>query len=103
MPRSADEAVAGGVFALFPRFKKQKVRSSAASAEMTRLVEILTLSAHQMAPAGVVAHSSSWTPAAYELEESSPPSRVLCLLDSARDHGSELPDGDSNETRMNTF
>ena len=27
------------------------------------------LSSHQMAPAGVVAHSSSWTPAAYELEE----------------------------------
>ena len=25
-----------------------------------------------MAPAGVVAHSSSWTPAAYELEESAP-------------------------------
>ena len=27
------------------------------------------LSAHQMAPAGIVAHSSSWTPAACELEE----------------------------------
>ena len=26
-----------------------------------------------MAHGGVVAHSSSWTPAAYELEESSPP------------------------------
>ena len=56
-------------FALFPHFKK--VRSPAASAEMTRQVEISTLSSHQMAPAGVVAHSSSWTPAAYELEDSS--------------------------------
>ena len=27
------------------------------------------LNAHQMAPAGVVAHPSSWTPAAYEPEE----------------------------------
>ena len=44
-----------------------------------------------MAPGGVVAHSSSWTPAAYELEESSPLSRVLCPLDSARGHGSGLP------------
>ena len=40
---------------------------------MTRQVEISTLSAHQMAHGGVVAHTSSWTPAAYELEESSPP------------------------------
>ena len=40
---------------------------------MTRHVEISKVSAHQMAPAGVVAHTSSWTPAAYELEESSPP------------------------------
>ena len=60
-----------GFFALFPDFKK--VRSSTASAEMTRQVEISTLSAHQMAHTGVVAHTSSWTPAAYELEESSPP------------------------------
>ena len=57
-----------GFFALFPDFKK--VRSPTASAEMTRQVEISTLSAHQMAHAGVVPHSSSWTPAAYELEES---------------------------------
>ena len=63
-----------GVFRTFPVFKK--VRSPTASAEMTRQVEISTLSAHQMAHGGVVAHSSSWTPAAYELEESSP------LLDS---------------------
>ena len=49
-----------GFFALFPDFKK--VRGPAASAEMTRQVEVSTLSAHQMAPAGVVAHSSSWTP-----------------------------------------
>ena len=49
------------------------MRSSTASAEMTRQVEISTLSAHQMAHGGVVAHTSSWTPAAYELEESSPP------------------------------
>ena len=62
-----------------------KVHSSAASAEMTQQVEISTLSARQMGRAGVVAHSSSWTPAAY---------RVLSLLDSARDHGSELPDGE---------
>ena len=59
-----------GFFALFPVFKK--VRSPTASAEMTRQVEISTLSAHQMAHAGVVAHTSSWTPAAYELEESAP-------------------------------
>ena len=53
-----------GFFALFPRFQK--------SAEMTRQVEISTLSAHQMAHGGVVPHLSSWTPAACELEESSP-------------------------------
>ena len=41
-----------------------------------------------MAPGGVVAHSSSWTPAACELEESSPPSRVLSFLDIARDRTS---------------
>ena len=70
------------LFALFSRFQKhKKVRSPAASAEMTWQVEISTLSAHQMAPAGVVAHSSSWTPAAYELDESSPLSRVLTFLD----------------------
>ena len=57
-------------FALFPDFKK--VRTPTASAEMTRQVEISTLSAHQMAHAGVVAHTSSWTPAAYEPEESAP-------------------------------
>ena len=56
-------------------------------------MEISTLSAHQMAHGGVVAHTSSWTPAACELEESSPLSRVLTSLGSARDHGSELPDG----------
>ena len=39
---------------------------------MTRQVEISTLSAHQMAHAGVVAHTSSWTPAACEPEESAP-------------------------------
>ena len=49
------------------------MRSPTASAEMTRQVEISTLSAHQMAHGGVVAHTSSWTPAAYELEESSRP------------------------------
>ena len=63
-----------GFFALFPDFKK--VWSSAASAEMTRQVEISTLSAHQMAHGGVVPHSSSWTLAACELEESSPPSNL---------------------------
>ena len=35
-------------------------------------MDISTLSAHQMAPAGVVAHSSSWTPATRELEVSAP-------------------------------
>ena len=74
-----------GFFALFPDFKK--VRSSTASAEMTRQVEISTLSAHQMAHAGVVAHTSSWTPAASELEESSPP------LDSHISSLPEAPDG----------
>ena len=58
----------------------------AASAEMTRQVEISTMSAHQMAPAGVVTHSSSWTPAAYELEESAPCNSHIGGL-------SELPDG----------
>ena len=52
-----------GFFRTFPRFQK--------SAEMARQVEISTLSAHQMARGGVVAHSSSWTRAAYELEECS--------------------------------
>ena len=59
-----------GFFRTFPPISK-KVRSPAASAEMTRQVEISTLSAHQMSPAGVVAHSSSWTPAAYEPKDSS--------------------------------
>ena len=73
-------------FSTFPRFRK-KMRSSASSAEMTRQVELSTLSAHQMALAGVVARSSSWTPAAYQLEES--------LLPSDFHIGglSELPDG----------
>ena len=48
---------------------------------------ISTLSAHQIAHGGVVPHSSSWTPAAYELEESSPP------LDSHIGGLSETPDG----------
>ena len=51
--------------------KTNKVWSPTASAKTTRQVEISTLSAHQMAPAGVFAHFSTWTPAAYELEESS--------------------------------
>ena len=50
-------------------------------------MEISTLSAHQMAHGGVVAHTSSWTPVAYELEESSPP------LDSHIGGLPELPDG----------
>ena len=80
-------------FALFPDFKE--VWSLAASAEMTREVEISTLSAHQMAPAGVVAHTSSWTPAAYELEESSPPldSHIGGLsepLDGGREQGDKV-------------
>ena len=54
---------------------------------MTRQVEISTLSAHHMAHGGVVAHTSSWTPAAYELEESSPP------LDSHIGGLPEPPDG----------
>ena len=58
-------------FRTFPR--RQKVWSLIASAEMTRQLEISTLSALQMTLAGVVPHSSSWTPAACELEESSPP------------------------------
>ena len=58
-----------GFFALFPHFKK--VQSPAASAEMTRQVEFSTLGSRQVAHAGVAAHSSSWTQAAYELEESS--------------------------------
>ena len=62
------------VFALFSVFFQ--VRSLGASAEMTRQVESSTLGSHQMALAGVVAHSSSWTPAACELEESSPPSNL---------------------------
>ena len=49
-----------------------------------------------MAPARVVAHSSSWTLAAYELQESAPP---LSVLDSARDLGSELPDGEGARRR----
>ena len=42
-----------------------------------------------MAPAGVVAHSSSWTPAAYELEESAPRWRTPHIGGTV----SELPDG----------
>ena len=53
-----------------------------------------------MAPAGVVAHTSSWTPAAYELDESSPLSRVLTSLGSARDHVSELPDGEGQGDKV---
>ena len=45
------------------------MRSLADSAEITREVEISTLSAHQIPPAGVFAHSSSWTPADHESEE----------------------------------
>ena len=82
--RFADEAFQG-VFRTFTVFKK--VRSSAASAEMTRQVEISTLSARRMAHGGVVPHWSSWTPAAYELEESSPP------LDSHIGSLSDPPDG----------
>ena len=84
--KSSADNVFEGFFALSPISKK--VRSPAASAEMTLQVKMSTLSAHQMAPVRVVAHSSSWTPAAYELEESSPPSPVLSLLDSARDRTS---------------
>ena len=61
------------------------------SAEMTRKVEISTLSAHQMAHGGVVPHSSSWTPAAYELGESSPP------LDSHIGGLPEPPDGEREQ------
>ena len=39
------------------------------------------LSAHQMAPAGVVAHSSSWTPAAHEPEERNFECREVQLRD----------------------
>ena len=46
-----------GFLRTFPRFQK-KVRSSAASAEMTRQVDISKLSAHQMAHGGVVPHSN---------------------------------------------
>ena len=54
-----------GFFSHFSPISKE-VRGSAASAEMTRQVEISTLSAHQMAHGGVVAYYSSWTVAAYE-------------------------------------
>ena len=60
LPRSADEAFEGFCSHFSPISKK--VRSRAASAEM---------GSHQMADAGVAAHSSSSTPAAYELEQSS--------------------------------
>ena len=80
--RFADVAFQGGGFRTCPRFQK--------SAGFGRQ-EISTLSAHQMAHAGVVAHSSSWTPAASELEESSPP------LDSHMGGRSELPDGRREE------
>ena len=52
--KSSADKVFEWVFLTFPRFQK-KVRSSAASAEMTRQVGISTLSACQLAPAGVVA------------------------------------------------
>ena len=64
-----------GFFALFHDFKK--VRSPAASAEMSRQVEIFTLSAHQMAPVGVVAHSSSWTPAASRRSRDEPRHEIM--------------------------
>ena len=82
-----------GLFALFPDFKK--VQGSAASAEMTRQVEISTLSAHQLAPAGIVAHSSSWTPAAFELEESGTPTSVVFQ--------NFLMEEGSKETKLRTF
>ena len=60
---------------------------------------ISTLNAHQMAPAGVVAHSSSWTPAAYELEE--------CASSEEASHEvlyqNFLMVGGSKETRLCTF
>ena len=81
-----------GFFELFSDFKK--VRSPTASAEMTRQVEISTLSARQMAHGGVVAHTSSWTPAAYELEESAPWSSDIGglseLLDGRREQGDKV-------------
>ena len=86
-----------GFLALFPDFKK--VRTLAGSAEITRQVDISTLSAHQMAPAGVVAHSSSWTRAACELEE--------CASSSEASHEvlfqNFLMVGGSKETKMRTF
>ena len=52
-----------------------------------------------MAPAGVVAHSSSWTRAAYELEE--------CASSEEASHEvlfqNFLMDGGSKETRLCTF
>ena len=74
------------------------VRSPAGSAEITRQVEIFTLSSHQMAPAGVVAHSSSWTLAAYELEES----RRRRTRTSA-DFQNFLMDEGSKETKLSSF
>ena len=71
LPRSAHEAVEG-VFRTFPRFHKSAESGQQVSAEITRQVDYFTLGAHQMAHAGVAAHSSSWTPAAYEPEESLP-------------------------------
>ena len=84
--RFADEAIKGFFLALFPDFKK--VRSPGASAEMTRQVEISTLSANKW-----LLPESSRTPAhgrrrPMSLEESSPPSRVLSSLDSARERTS---------------
>ena len=61
---------------------------------MTRQVEISTLSALQMAHGGVVAHTSSWTPAAYELEESTPWNSDVGglseLLDGRREQGDKV-------------
>ena len=57
-------------------------------------MEISTLSAHQMAHGGLVAHTSSWTPAAYELEESalwnSDVGGLSELLDGRREQGDKV-------------
>ena len=97
LPRFADEAFEGFFFALFPDFKK--VRTPAGSAEITLQVQISTLSSHQMAPAGVVAHSSSWTRVAYELEECASPEEASheVLFQNF------LMVGGSKETRLCTF
>ena len=66
LPRFADEAFEGFFSHFSPISKKCGLRPPV---RRTRWVDISTLSAHQMAPGGVVAHSSSWKRAAYELEE----------------------------------